>query len=286
MGTEPSWSPPPAAPGRHRDADTPHLGAPSFRCSRRLFPLLPPSCREEVAASVVSDFSLSAPSPATDVRRGTGAPPPLVGCGTVARPGSSATPGGSVAVATLLSAPTPGHGQLRPPSLDSGSRGRTETKPSWPPSPAGPGRHRDVGALYQGAPSFKCSRRLSFLPPPSCREGVVAAAVSVFPSSAPSHATDGKREAGAPPPMVSCGTVARSGPSATPGGSMAVATLLSAPTPGYGRLRPSENDSTATAASSPALSPAPPSALLVMAAEGLRRPLMIRMSLCVLLALA
>ena len=39
---------------------------------------------------------------------------------------------------------------------------------------------------------------------------------------------------------------------------MAVATLLSASTPGEGRLRPSDDGSTATAASSPALSPAPP----------------------------
>ena len=47
-------------------------------------------------------------------------PPPLVGSGTVAWSGSSATPGGSVAVATVLSAPTPCCEQLRPPLRPSG----------------------------------------------------------------------------------------------------------------------------------------------------------------------
>ena len=257
MEAEPPRSSLPAVPGRHRDTDALCLGAPSSWCSRRLPPLSPPCWREGAVAEAVYDRSSSAPSPATVGGRETGAPPHLVGCGTVARSGSSATPGGSVAVATLLSAPTPGFGQLRPPLLDSGPRGRTDTEPSWSPSPAAPGRHKNVGVPYQGAPPFKCSRRLSFLPPSLCREGVVAAAVSVFSSSAPSPATDGKREAGPSPPLVGCGTVARSGPSVTPGGSVAVATLLSAPTPGYGRLRPSEDGSTATAASSPALSFAP-----------------------------
>ena len=164
-----------------------------------------------------------------------------------------------------LAAPTPGNGQLRPPSLDSGSRGWMETEPSWSSSPAAPGRHNVAGTLHLGAPSFRCSRRLFLPPPPSCREGAVAVAVSDLSSSAPSPATGGKREAGAPPPLVGCGSVARSGSSTTPGGSVAVATVLSAPNPGCGQLRPPphlsspEDGSAATAAFSPALLPAPPS---------------------------
>jgi len=142
-----------------------------------------------------------------------------------------------VAVATVLPAPPPGNGQLRPPSLDSGSRGWMETELSWSSSPAGPARHNVAGTLHLGAPSFRCSRRMFLPPPPSCREGAFAVAVSDLSSSAPPLATDGKREAGAPPPLVGCGSVARSGSSTTPGGSVAVATVLPAPTPGNGQLR-------------------------------------------------
>ena len=169
--TKPSWSSLHAGPSRHRDIVAPYLGAPSFRCSRRLPPLPPPLCREGDVAVAASDRSSSAPPPATDGRREAGAPPLLAGWGTVARSGSSATPGGSVAVATVLPAPTPGNGQLRPPSLDSDSRGWMETEPSWSFSPAAPGRHNVAGTLHLGAPSFRCSRRLFLLPPPLVPRG-------------------------------------------------------------------------------------------------------------------